>query len=96
MNISLDWIKKYWWVGALATYLGIGQFFEGLQPVFRYQMEAHASQAYGEMSQTSKKLDEFACMQIVINYQKAKAEGDANMVSYWLQQAQKFNCTLPS
>lgn len=96
MNIDFDWVKKYWWVGVVITYLGLGQFFEGLQPVFRFQMEAHANAAYSKMSQTGKKLDEFACMQIVINYQNAKITGDSNMVSYWLQQAQKFNCALPS
>jgi hypothetical protein len=96
MNINFDWVKKYWWVGVAVTYLGLGQYFEGLQPVFRFQMEAHAKAAYSEMAQTTEKLDQIACMQIVSYFINAVKDNDPFMIAHWRREALKFNCILPS
>lgn len=108
MNIDpMETGKRYWWIVVLVGYLGLGQYFEGLQPMFRFQLEAHAQEEHHElekhvedaarkMAQTNKKLDEIACLQIVANYINAKKTGDATMIAHWTQQASIFNCTLPT
>lgn len=77
--------KKYIILVAIASFLGIGGYLGGLKPVFAY-----------ELAQTNKKLDDFACIQIVIEYARAKRENNDLMVSFWIQKAGEFNCTLPS
>lgn len=94
--MNFDFLKKYWWAAVLVSYLGLGQFFQGLQPMFRFQFEAHAQDAEREMAQTNKKLDQIACLQIVANYINAEKSGDATMMAHWAQQAAIFNCTVPS
>lgn len=96
MNVDFYFFKKYWWIVALVSYLGLGSYFEGLRPVFTFQLKAHAQEETVELAQTNKKLDEFACMQVVIEYQKAKNANDLTMIAYWTQQAQKFGCKLPT
>lgn len=95
MKFDLDFVKKYGWLVLVVGYLGLGQYFEGLQPIFRFQLDAHAQEVTLEMAQTNKKLDNFACLQIVMEYLDAKKVGDTAMMAYWAQQASTFNCTLP-
>ena len=80
--------KKFWWVIPLVGYLGVGQFFKGLQPVFRFQMEAHANVAASE-------LQGVACVQIVAGYVQARRANDTVMVEYWREQAALYGCSLP-
>lgn len=69
---------------AAFSFLSVGSYLGGLKPVFAY-----------ELAQTNKKIDQFACIQIVIEYSKAKRENDDLLVAFWGQKSVEFNCTLP-
>lgn len=86
--MNFDLLKKYWFVPLLVGYLGLGQFFEGLQPIFRFQLEAHAAAS-------SLELQNVACATIVAGYANAKRANDQAMIDYWVREAAKYQCTLP-
>lgn len=80
-----DILKKYGIISTIVVALGLGSYVSGLKPVFAY-----------ELAQTNDKLDNFACLQIIFEYEKAKQAGNAKMMAILIQQAQAFNCSLPS
>ena len=93
--MTVEQLKKYWWLIPLVGYLGIGQFFEGLQPIFRFQLEAHAEAASKQISENSNTIQVVACIQIVAGYIMAKQEGNAVMIAHWTTQAGIHGCVLP-
>lgn len=95
MKLDLAFFKRFWWVPIIVGYLGLGQYFEGLQLVFRFQMEAHASEVYKKIGQNKDDINTVACIQIVAGYIRAKQENNIQMISHWTTQAAKFGCTLP-
>lgn len=80
-----DLAKHSGLITVIISVMGVGGYLSGMRPAWSY-----------ELAQTNKKLDDFACLQIVIEWQKAKAENNIHLIAYWTQQAQRFNCALPS
>lgn len=97
--MKIDWsllLNRYSLIISILTALGLGGWAADAIPMFQGGHDADINRLQQEITQTGGKLDQYACMQIVINYENAKKAGDINMMAYWLQQAKIFNCTLPS
>ena len=80
MNINPKHIA-YVVIGSMFT---VGGFFSGIRPVMAFELAA-----------VNDKIDQFACLQVVMKYVEAVKAGDAEMIAYWSQQAAVFACTLP-
>ena len=39
IDLSLDNVKKFWWIIPLVGYLGLGSYVEGARPVFQFQLQ---------------------------------------------------------
>ena len=88
MKQIYETVKKYWPIVLIVPYLGLSTYFEGLRPVFQFQMTAYATTAEAE-------LQSVACIQIVAGYVQAKNAQDQPMIDYWIRLAQQYQCQLP-